>query len=158
MSCHVSVCPNHQTQRVTPFATRGNIASLGAFGYELNLSKMTDEEKELTKKQVESYQRTDELILKGDLYRLMSPFEKNYFCVMVVSKDKSEAYLVGERIHGVPCDYNQYVCLSGLDEDAIYEIEETKKRASGRAFRSAGVLLPMIGDYCSWTWHIRKVK
>lgn len=158
MSCHVSVCPNHQTQRVTPFATRGNIASLGAFGYELNLSKMTDEEKELTKKQVESYKRTDELILKGDLYRLMSPFKKNYFCVMVVSKDKSEAYLVGERIYGVPCDYNQYVYLSGLDEDAIYEIEETKKRASGRAFRNAGVLLPMIGDYCSWTWHIRKVK
>lgn len=73
MSCHVSVCPNHQTQRITPFETRGNVASLGAFGYELDLSKMTEEEKTLTKAQIESYKRTSELILKGDLYRLMNP-------------------------------------------------------------------------------------
>ena len=32
MSCHVSACPNHQTQRITPFETRGVIASLGATG------------------------------------------------------------------------------------------------------------------------------
>ena len=80
MSCHVSACPNHQTLRTMSFETRGNIASLGAFGYELDISKMTDEERQLTKRQIESYKRTDELILKGDLYRLMSPFEKNYFC------------------------------------------------------------------------------
>lgn len=49
MSCHVAACPNHQTQRITPFSTRGAIASLGATGYELDLSKMTGEEKELTK-------------------------------------------------------------------------------------------------------------
>ncbi|MGN1061719.1 MAG: alpha-galactosidase, partial [Candidatus Scatosoma sp.] len=29
MSCHVSVCPNHLTGRITPFQTRGVIASLG---------------------------------------------------------------------------------------------------------------------------------
>ncbi len=156
MSCHVSVCPNHQTQRITPFATRGNVASLGAFGYELDLSKMTDEEKELTKKQVENYKRTDELILKGDLYRLMNPLEQNYFCVMIVSKDKSEVYVVGERIHGLPCDYNQYVYLKGLDENALYEIEELNITASGKALKSSGLLLPKLLDYGSWTWHICK--
>lgn len=155
MSCHVSMCPNHQTGRITPFATRGNVASLGAFGYELDLSKMTDEEKEQTKKQVESYKRTDELIMKGDLYRLMSPFEKNYFCVMVVNKDKSKAYVVGERIHGVPCDYNQYVYLQGLDENALYEIEELNITASGAALKNAGLLLPKLPDFGSWTWHIK---
>ncbi len=156
MSCHVSVCPNHQTQRITPFDTRGNIASLGAFGYELDLSKMTDEEKALTKKQVESYKRTDELILKGDLYRLKSPYENNYFCEMVVSKDKSEAYVVGERIHGIPCDYNQYVYLSGLDENAVYEIEELKIEASGKALYNAGLLLPKLSDFSSWRWHLKR--
>lgn len=156
MSCHVSVCPNHQTGRITPFATRGNIASLGAFGYELDLSKMTDEEKKLTKSQVENYKRTDELILNGDLYRLMNPLEQNYFCVMVVSKDKSEAYLVGERIHGLPFDYNQYVYLRGLDENALYEIEELKMKASGAALRNAGLLLPKLHDFESWTWHLKR--
>ena len=158
MSCHVSVCPNHQTQRTTPFETRGNIASLGAFGYELDLSKMTDEEKALTKSQIESYKRTDELILKGDLYRLMNPLEKNYFCEMVVSKDKNEAYVAGERIHGLPCDYNQYVYLRGLDDDALYEIEELNITATGRALKNAGLLLPKLPDFGSWIWHIRKVS
>ncbi|MGN1061855.1 MAG: alpha-galactosidase, partial [Candidatus Scatosoma sp.] len=31
MSCHVAVCPSHQTRRNTPLATRGAVASLGAF-------------------------------------------------------------------------------------------------------------------------------
>ena len=117
---------------------------------------MTDEEKALTKKQVESYKRTDELILKGDLYRLKSPYENNYFCEMVVSKDKSEAYVVGERIHGIPCDYNQYVYLSGLDENAVYEIEELKIEASGKALYNAGLLLPKLSDFSSWRWHLKR--
>ena len=45
VSAHVSVCPNHQNHRVTPFKTRGICAMQGTFGYELDLSKMTDEEK-----------------------------------------------------------------------------------------------------------------
>ena len=158
MSCHVSACPNHQTLRTMSFETRGNIASLGAFGYELDISKMTDEERQLTKRQIESYKRTDELILKGDLYRLMSPFEKNYFCEMIVSKDKSTAYLVGERIHGLPCDYNQYLYLCGLDENALYEIEELHVRASGKALQNAGLLLPRLSDFDSWAWHIQKIN
>ena len=109
------------------------------------------------KKQVEQYKRIDELILKGDLYRLISPLEQNYFCVIVVSKDKSEAYLVGERIHGVPCDYNQYVYLSGLDENAFYEIEELNIKASGKALKNAGLLLPKLHDFSSWTWHLKKI-
>ena len=158
MSCHVSVCPNHQTGRTTPFETRGNVASLGAFGYELDLSKMTDEEKELTKKQVNNYKRTEELILKGDLYRLMNPLEQNYFCEMVVSKDKTEAYVVGERILGIPCDYNQYVYLRGLDEERLYHIEELDITASGKALANAGLLLPKLRDFGSWAWHLKKVK
>ena len=157
ISCHVSVCPNHQTGRITPFETRGNIASLGAFGYELDLSKMTEEEKIFTKKQVEDYKRTQDLILRGDLYRVIDPFGSNYFCMMVVSKDKSNAYVVGERILGIPCDYNQYVYLRGLEEKVLYKIEELNITASGEALANAGLLLPKVGDFGSWAWHIVKI-
>ena len=162
MSCHVSVCPNHQTGRITPFETRGNIASLGAFGYELDLSKMTDEEKELTKKQIEDYRRTAELILRGDLYRLKNPLESNYFCMAIVSKDKSEAYVVGERTFRLPLDYakntyNRFICLQGLNEDALYKIEELNLTASGEALMHVGLLLPHLMDFGSWTWHIQEI-
>lgn len=154
MSCHVSACPNHQTQRFTPFATRGVVASLGATGYELNLSKLSDEDKKLTVEQVKAYKRIAHLVLKGDLYRLLSPFNSNYFCQMLVSKDKKEAYVAGERIHGVPCDYNIIVYLNGLDDDKIYRIEELSLTASGKALKNAGIILPKLPDYGSWTWHI----
>ena len=49
---HVSVCPNHQTGRVTPFRTRGDVALAGSFGYEMDLNKISDEEKEMVKEQV----------------------------------------------------------------------------------------------------------
>ena len=38
---HVSVCPNHQTGRVTPFRTRGDVALAGSFGYEMDLNKIS---------------------------------------------------------------------------------------------------------------------
>lgn len=158
MSCHVSACPNHQTRRMTPFATRGAIASLGATGYELDLSKLSDEEKAETKEQVRDYRKISELVLKGDLYRLSNPFKENYFCEMLVSKDKTKAYVAGERFHGDPCDCNRFVRLYGLDENKIYRIEELNVTASGKALASAGVLFPRLSDFGSWTWHIEEVN
>ena len=46
MGAHVSAVPNHQVGRMTPLETRGHVAMSGNFGYELDLTKFTDEEKE----------------------------------------------------------------------------------------------------------------
>jgi alpha-galactosidase len=43
VGAHVSACPNHQTARISPLKTRGNVAMAGTFGYELDLTKLTDE-------------------------------------------------------------------------------------------------------------------
>lgn len=158
MSCHVSACPNHQTQRITPFATRGAIASLGATGYELDLSKISEEEKRETAKQIEEYKRIDELVLKGDLYRLCNPFTHSYFCEMLVSKDKTQAYVVGERSLRVPHDIGgARLRLTGLDEEKTYLIEETGLVLSGKALANVGLIFPRLLDFGSWAWHIREV-
>ena len=158
MSCHVSACPNHQTQRITPFETRGAIASLGATGYELDLTKLTEEEKAKVKEQIANYKQIDDLILNGDLYRLSDPFTTNYFCEMLVSKDKTKAYVVGERFRGDPCDHDRILKLHGLDEDKTYTIKEFNLTASGKALMGAGVLYPRLPDCGSWVWHIEAVK
>lgn len=157
MSCHVSACPNHQTQRVTPFETRGAIASLGATGYELDLTKLTDEEKEQVKSQIESYKQIDGLILTGDLYRLSDPFTTNYFCEMIVSKDKTRAYVVGERFRGDPSDHDRILKLQGLDENKTYRIKELNLTASGKGLMNAGLYYPRLPDCGSWTWHIEEI-
>ena len=161
MSCHVSVCPNHQTGRTVPFDTRGRIASLGAFGYELDVTKMTEEEKEGVKAQIEAYKRIDDLVLSGDLYRLSNALESNYFCVLVVRKDKGEAYVVGERGLCIPYWSDKYyprIRLYGLDDNADYEIEELGAVLSGGALQRAGLSLPKTGDFGSWVWHLKKIK
>lgn len=157
MSCHVSACPNHQTQRTVPFETRGAVASLGATGYELNLAKLSDDEKEQVKRRIELYKEIDGLILKGDLYRLRNPFTDNYFCVMAVSKDKTKAYAVGERFRGEPCDRDRIIKLYGLDENKTYRIKELNVTASGKALSGAGLVLPRLPDCGSWIWRIEEV-
>lgn len=156
MSCHVSVCPNHQTGRITPFATRGNIASLGATGYELDLSKMSQEEKEKAKKQIERYKAVRDLILRGDLYRISNPFEEDLFCEMAVSKDKSKAYVVGEWLRAVPGLFVHKVKLYGLAAEKTYHVEELNLTASGNALQE-GIYLDRMYEYDSFSWTIREV-
>ena len=55
MGSHVSAVPNHQVGRVTSLKMRGDVAMSGNFGYELDLMKFTDEEKQEVRRQVETY-------------------------------------------------------------------------------------------------------
>lgn len=154
MSCHVSACPNHQTQRITPFNTRGVVASLGPTGYELDPTKLSEQEIAQVKTQIADYEKVADLLLQGDSFRLCNPFSGNYFAQMIVAKDKRAAYLCGVRTHGVPCDYDNFVALTGLSEELTYRIEELDVTASGKALTTIGVRLPRLPDFGAWTWHI----
>lgn len=154
MSCHVSACPNHQTQRITPFNTRGVVASLGPTGCELDPTKLSEQEIAQVKTQIADYEKVADLLLQGDSFRLCNPFSGNYFAQMIVAKDKRTAYLCGVRTHGVPCDYDNFVALTGLSEELTYRIEELDVTASGTALTTIGVRLPRLPDFGAWTWHI----
>ena len=58
----------------------------GSFGYELDVTKMNEEKKEV-KKQVEFYKILEVLFNLGDLYRLKSSFDSNEAAWMNLSKD-----------------------------------------------------------------------
>ena len=75
MGFHVSVCPNHQSGRITPFETRRIVASAGTFGYELDLMKMSEEEKKIAREQILKYKEMEHLVQTGDYYRLVNPFK-----------------------------------------------------------------------------------
>ncbi len=154
MSCHVSACPNHQTGRITPFSSRGHIASLGATGYELDLGKLTEEERSAVKEQIAAYKRIEDLVLTGDLYRLSDPFAGNYFAEMLVAKEKTSAYFVGMTVHAVPADFPRRIRLAGLDANKKYRVEELGICCSGGALMYAGLPLPSLGDFATWTFHL----
>lgn len=62
MGAAESVAPNHQSGRITPFETRGIVASSGTFGYELDLMKMSEEEKKTAREQILIYKEMEHLV------------------------------------------------------------------------------------------------
>lgn len=147
VSAHVSVCPNHQNGRVTPFKTRGICAMQGTFGYELDLSLMSDEDKELAKEQVKTFKKHYRLFQFGDYYRITSPFENPDFTAWeYADKDGREAYLavVFTDVHGNPLSH--MVRFQGLASDGLYKIYQDGTdigSRTGAALMNAGVLLPI---------------
>ncbi|MDD3140487.1 MAG: alpha-galactosidase, partial [Lachnospiraceae bacterium] len=79
MGAHVSAVPNHQTGRTTSIQTRGVVAMAGSFGYELDLGKITEAEKEHVKQQIISFHKYWNLINNGDYYRLTSTLEETQY-------------------------------------------------------------------------------
>ncbi len=149
MSGHVSICPNHQTSRVTPFKTRCDVASLCSTGYELNFDHLTEEELAIVKQNIARYHEISDLILRGDSYRLDSPFEGNYFTQMVVSKDKEEAFAVCAKILTRVQENYRYVKFIGLNEDYNYYVKEIDKTFKGSTLVNFG--LPAKFNNCDFT-------
>ncbi len=126
---HVSASPNHQVFRDTPLDTRANVAYFGTFGYELDITKLPEEELEEMKRQVAFMKEYRELIQKGWFYRLKSPFEQlssndSSSAWMVVSKDRKEALVAYFRVLQPPQGSFQRIQLEGLLPDQRYEITE----------------------------------
>ena len=119
---HVSVCPNQQLGRSTPLYTRAGVAFFGAFGYEMDLNSLSDEEIEEVKKQVAFMKERRELIQFGRFYRLRDPYKEELGAWMVVAPDRSEA-IVGLYQRTVPLNGGfLQVKLQGLDPEKDYSI------------------------------------
>lgn len=150
MGAHVSAVPNHQVGRHTPFETRGHVAMSGNFGYELDLTKLTEEEKTNVKLQVEQYKQLRELIQFGDFYRLLSPFEGNETCWMFVSENKSEAFAAYFKVLGEPNAPLRRLKLKGLDPAKTYKLAANGQVYGGDELMHYGIQLEGIhGDYQS---------
>ncbi len=158
ISAHVSASPNHQTGRSTSFETRGNVAMAGAFGYELDLTKLTAEEKELVRKQVAQYHAYYDVIQNGDLYRLISPFENENVCAWeYVSADKREALLTFV-VRRCKVNFTSFVRMKGLDSHKRYR-EDSGRVYSGDTLMNAGLNLTRHWkDGDSLLLHFREIE
>lgn len=156
MGSHVSAVPNHQTGRITPIETRGNVAMSGCFGYELDLNTLSAEEIEKVRAQVARVKAVRNTLLYGDFYRLLSPYEGNDTAWMTVSKDGSEAILMLTRAQAQSYAFPVLLRLRGLDADKVYTVVETGESYSGSELMNAGlsVKLPW-GDAASVSWTLR---
>lgn len=159
MSAHVTASPNHQNGRHTSLKTRADVAYAGVLGYELDITKMSDEEFEQVKEQIKRDQELRGLMQNGDFYRLMSPYETNYCVWEMAAKDQSEAFVMGCRILSVANSLAEKIKLRGLDPQADYVDVETGKTYGGDELMYFGIDPVYDGmDFATCIFHFRKLS
>jgi alpha-galactosidase len=158
MGAHVSASPNHQTGRTTPLKTRGIVAMSGTFGYELDLNKLSDAEKEEVRTQIEDFKKYYWLIQSGLYYRLTPPDKSFYAAWQFVAQDGSESLI--NMVVNSPQPNSILICirLKGLDPEGIYVIEGEERQHLGSALMYGGYTFPLVsGDYPSMQVHLIRV-
>lgn len=158
MTAHVSAVPNHQTGRSTSMSFRHGVAMSGNFGYELDATKLSMEERELIKDQVKLYKSIRQLVQYGDLYRLLSPFEGNHTALMYVSEDKKEAVLFLYRVMNTPNGPLHRFRLKGLEPDYQYRMDHSDLVISGEQLMNYGINEPKEltwGDFNSRIFYLK---
>ena len=160
IGAHVSVCPNHTVGRVTPFETRGNVALAGTFGYELDITKLPKEERELIPIQTAMYHKYNKLVREGDYYRIASYAENHlYDCYEVISKDKKEVLVTYVQVLNQPNSHSRIIKLAGLDPNTRYREEESGIIYYGDTLMHAGIQIQnMWGDFQSKLIHFTMVE
>ncbi len=167
VGAHVSAVPNDQTGRTVPLNTRAVVASSGTFGFEFDLSKITEEEKEEVRYQIDNYKRFWPLIAYGNYYRLHDPEkDTNVASWMFVSQDGDEALINAVSLDKHGNEPVNYIKLRGLEPETQYVITSVTKDddapepfiSDGNALMHSGIPLPIIsGEYQAWQWKLDKI-
>ena len=106
--------------RPVKFAT--DVALSGAFGVDRDVQRMTPEERKTVAAATKLYkERLRDVVLRGDLYRLESPYERPRAALSYVSEDRTRAvlfvYQLGESAFGP-------IKPRGLDPSKRYRVRE----------------------------------
>ena len=180
MGAHVSAVPNHQTGRCVPLGTRAVVAMAGTFGYELDLNRLSDDEKQQVREQIQRFHEYDVLMREGDYYRLAQSWENQRFTAwQFVSPDRSESLVSLVVTHPRANPQPLHVRFKGLNPDADYKVVRreffgsavpadrlyanstgtTERHYSGASLMYAGYTFPgMFGDYPSAQIYLKCVE
>ena len=155
----VNPLPYSLTNRDTSLIWRGHVAMSGNYGLYLDVTKLTEIEREIVRKQIETYKEIRHIVQFGNLYRLLNPYEGNEAAWMFVSEDKTEAVVNYFRILNIVPEPLKRLRLKGLDLNKNYTLIDTKKTFGGDELMYAGLNIPKLnGDFKSFMWVLKANK
>lgn len=161
LASHVSVVPNHITQRTTPLKFRFDVAMSAKLGMDLQPRDMSAEEKAFSQNAIHEYNNIKHIVQRGDLYRLLSPYTNHRASLMYALPDQKEAlvfsYLLKKEIYG----NDQVLYMHGLDPKRNYTIREVNnygqnysrlehllgKKFTGEFLMTYGIRFTMYNEY-----------
>lgn len=151
---HVSAVPNHQTGRNTSIETRAVVAMAGTFGYELDLSKLSESDKLAIREQIKRYKELSPLILNGTYYRLSNPFTDTIAAWSYVSEDQTECLVNAVQLKIEANMPPIFIKLSGLKEHALYMDETTNVKYSSDVLMEIGFPMKSV----TTEYHSEQIK
>ncbi|MFH5811270.1 alpha-galactosidase [Companilactobacillus sp. FL22-1] len=168
-SNHLSAVPNDQVKRTESIKFRQDLASFGPLGFELDLNKLTDEDKECIKQQIEFYKDNRQLLLHGKFRQVLDLNPESNEVAFGVKN--SESIFIGffRKMTKPNSAVKRYLPISFIDENRRYVINN-ETSVSGSVLKYSGLLEPyefdgansetaqVSGDYQSWTYLLRSKK
>ncbi|MBW0022413.1 alpha-galactosidase [Segatella copri] len=104
---------------------RTDVCSSCKLGFDIDLKSLSGDDYKFVQNAVKNYDSMKPMILEGDQYRLVSPYEGNHCAINYVSKDKQRAVLFVYDLHPRYKEPVMNVKMQGLDADKVYTIKET---------------------------------
>jgi len=137
-----------------------DVAMSGALGLDLDVGKLTPEERKAVANAVSLYkQELRDVVLQGDLYRLESPYHGPRAALDFVSSERSRAVLF---VYQLKAGEGEAVKLAGLDPQRRYTMHEVNllpgagsqlategKALAGSVLMSEGLVPPVRSEYTS---------
>ena len=153
MGAHVSVCPNHAVGRNTPFKTRGYVALAGTFGYELDITKLSEEERKIIPHQIELYKKYSDIVRNGDYWRIASYSENHEFdCWACISKDKNKALITFVQVLNHPNFKTRFIKVKGICAESNYLVHYLDDEQNSKPLELKGSTIINAGIPVSRDW------
>ncbi|MBO7418891.1 MAG: alpha-galactosidase [Bacteroidaceae bacterium] len=118
--------------RNTSIKFRTDVAMMGKLGFDINLSGLNADEATFCKQAVKNYNALKPVILDGDMYRLVSPYEGNHTSTMYVSENQNKAVVFAFDIHPRYSEAVWPVKLQGLNPNKQYRVQEINRMPNAR--------------------------
>jgi alpha-galactosidase len=115
----------------------------GRLGFDIDIQKLSEEEREFCRQAVQNYKRLAHVIQQGDLYRLVSPYDEPRAVLMYVNESKDHAVLFSYTTHARVRERFALVRLQGLDPNKTYDVREINTFAQASQVYSYGTAEPI---------------
>ncbi|MDI3321333.1 alpha-galactosidase [Pinibacter soli] len=104
---------------------RTDVAMMGKLGYDIDVEKMNANEFAFSQEAVKNYKRLSDVILHGNLYKLVSPYEESRAVLMYSNDAKNKAVVFAYNLNFLYGKSWEAVKLQGLNPAKKYTVKET---------------------------------
>ena len=141
-----------------------DVSMAGVLGVGYDITQWDDVQKKIATEKIAQYKAIREIVQKGDVYRIVSPYEENRSILQYVDKHKRNAVIFVYNMAEYPANQTEenqrspLVKLRGLLPDVRYSIEGISGDFSGRYLMDVGVTIPLRGGYKSGIYSVEAVE